>query len=195
MLKFIWKIISTIAVNVWWPFWSNIRWRKSFRNNIGIEEDDIIKSEKKLISKISDLHIALEYKADDASQLFDAINSPSQLYYDYKKNNNIKDDCDGFHALVFHILYNSKIECYLMTANAIGCGHCICLCKYNNKWHVIDYSHYEDGYDTAAEAIEMYNKIYPVRYKCKEVAYNGFVTYDYEKGRFKAISKKYLDKR
>lgn len=44
-----------------------------------------------------------EYTPDGPSQLFDAMRPPAYCYKEYKQGK-LRDDCDGFHSALYHIL-------------------------------------------------------------------------------------------
>ena len=178
------KFFGDIAM-LWWCFWSNIRFRKAIRNNYGIIIEDKVNNLNEIKALVKRLYKKFKWTADGPDQLWDAITPPSQTYNHYLAGE-LKDDCDGFHSLVYYCLYNNEIECYLLTANAakFSDGHCILLFKYNGKWRVNDYTRVYNGFDTPVEAIENYNEIFPEMYDTKEVVYNGLISYDFNKGKF-----------
>lgn len=45
----------------------------------------------------------------------------------------LKDDCDGFHALVYHCLFNCDINCCLLAVESPKGSHCVLLFKYGDK--------------------------------------------------------------
>lgn len=92
-----------------------------------------------------------------------------------------------------HCLRHSGIECYLLSAVAVGGGHCVLIFKFNDKWYVNDYTSVYDGFERAEDAIYDYNEIYAKVYKTKSyVVYNGIVDYDCTTGKFKALKIKDL---
>ena len=164
---------------IWWCFWSSIRFRKAIRDDIPLKEEDKVKTLKDIKFLVNRLYSKFTYTKDGVDQLGDAITPPPQNYQ-YYLNGELKDDCDGFHSLVYHCLHGSGIECYLLTVTAEGAGHCILLFKLNNKWYTIDYTSVSKGYDTAEIAVQSYNEIFPVKYKAKSlVLFNGLVGFNY----------------
>lgn len=138
------------------PAWSNFRWKNSIRTNVEVEEsitslEDIAKVARKVYS-------TFEYTYDDVSQLFDSIVPPGQAYTNYK-HQNFKDDCDGFHACIYHILQAKGIPVYLLTiiTKPFTRSHTINMFYINNKWYILDYYNiYKDGYVYAEDAIDNY---------------------------------------
>lgn len=181
-----WKIISDIAIS-WWCFWSNIRFRKSIKENIEIKKEENIKTIDDILTLVFKLYQKFKWTKDGFDQLFDAITPPPQNYQHYL-DGLLKDDCDGFHSLVYHILYNNNINCYLLTANAINGGHCILLFKLNNLWYINDYKKIYGGKEDVKEIIQEYNQIFSKNYKTKEVLFNGLVSYNYENKRFHKVN-------
>lgn len=180
------KLIGELSM-YWWCWWSNYRFRKCIRSNIGTESMDKVGTLDDLKELVKRLYHSFIWTADGIDQLGDAITPPPQNYAIYLEKP-LKDDCDGFHALVYHCLYNSGIECYLLTANPKkpSEGHCILIFYLDGKWYINDYNRVYEGFDTAIEAIRNYNEIYVEKYKCSgPVVYNGLIEYNYEEGKFK----------
>lgn len=179
---------------IWWCFWSQIRFRKSVKNNIGINEEDKVTNLKTLKSLLNRLYSKFTYTKDGIDQLNDAITPPPQNYQ-YYLNGEVKDDCDGFASLVYHCLYNSNIQSYLLTVQSKESGHCVNLFKYKDKWYISDYNSISKGFITPTECIESYNKSFPLKYDKtvkSEVVFNGIVSYVYNLGCFKIIDLKNL---
>ena len=56
----------------------------------------------------------------------------------------------------------------------------------DGKWYVNDYTKIYPGFNTMQEAIDDYNKNYPIKYKIPgKVIFNGLVEYDYVSEKFK----------
>ena len=108
----------------------------------------------------------------------------------------LKDDCDGFHALMLNCLRANDIECYLLTVTAWRNGHCVLVFNLNGLWHVADYDTVYSGHKELQEAIDRYNVEYPKVYNInQEVFYNSLVDYDYAKGKYKITSVKKIMKK
>jgi hypothetical protein len=60
----------------------------------------------------------------------------------------------------------------------------------HDKWYMIDYTRVYQGEETLQKAIDAYNKVFVKKYSgCKtEVLYNGFLGYDYKKGKFRMVN-------
>lgn len=196
--KKILNIGATFTNQVWWPMWSNYRWRNSTRHNIGIEHEDEVKDLNDLQKLLEKFLKKFKWTKDGVDQLYDSITPPPRNYERYREGL-LDDDCDGFHSLVYHCLYNSNIECYLMSVCAVKSGHCVLVLRFNEKWHVVDYGTIYGGYKDLNEAIENYNETYQAIYHTQtEVFFDGLLSYNYMIGKLqsesiKKINAKYLD--
>ena len=187
-LKKILNIGATFTNQVWWPMWSNYRWRNSTRHNIGIEHDDEVKNLQDLEKLLEKFLEKFKWTKDGMDQLYDSITPPPRNYERYREGL-LDDDCDGFHSLVYHCLYNSGIECYLMSVCAVKSGHCVLVLRFNEKWYVVDYGTIYGGYDDLNEAISCYNEAYHIIYHTKtEVFFDGLLSYNYIDGKFHSES-------
>ena len=185
---FLIKIFSPFANEVWWPMWSNIRWNKVVKD-CEVFEEDRVKNVTEIRRLAKKLYAKFEYTKDGADQLFDAIVPPAQNYLHYL-DGSIKDDCDGFHSLMYHCVNKSGFESYLLSVVSNGGGHCVLVFHANNKWHVNDYTTVHVGCDTLKEAVEKYNEKFLTNYvksEDGEILYNGFIHYDYETGKFRSV--------
>ena len=185
-IKFFGDIITSC-----WCIWSNIRFKQAERNSTAIIDDDKIESLSDIKFIARRAYENFTWTQDGIDQLGDAI-VPPPCAYKQISDGKLLDDCDGFHAAMYHILSAHKIECYLLTATAFGGGHCLLIFKFNNKWRILDYTKIYDSAETAQEAIERYDQVYPKIYSTKPVFYNGIVSYNYETGKYKALSVSYL---
>ena len=174
----------------WWCFWSGIRFRKMDRFSKDINEEDKVSTIDDIQNVINKINSKFEYTKDDITMLFDAILPPRESYKRYTEGK-LKEDCDGFHSAVYHVLQSCNIESYLMAVNAKGFGHCVLVFNLDKMWHVLDYTTIHDGYLNLETSIFTYNKQVPIHYGIKnEVFYNALISYNYEKGKFKYESLK-----
>lgn len=183
------KFFGDIAISLW-CWWSNYRFRECIRSNIGTEPEDKISTLQDLKALVKRLYDGFIWTADDITQLGDAITPPPQNYAIHL-DRPLRDDCDGFHSLVYHCLYNSGIDCYLLTVTPkkINDGHCVLLFYLDGEWHVNDYTKVYQGFKTPEEAIKDYNKIYLEKYDCTgPIIYNGLVEYNYASGKFSRVT-------
>lgn len=187
MIKKLYSFLCKFAITIWWPTWSNFRWRNAIKYNLALKTDDRINSLSDISIILKRVYYIFKYTKDPLNQLWDSIVPPPQNYLNYV-NNNLADDCDGFHSAVYHILAGNNIICYLMTANSINSGHCVLIFCYLNNWYIVDYTSIYGPYETVNLAVEKYNSVYIRKYNSKPVLYNGFIEYDYKDGKFKSIS-------
>lgn len=185
-MKVLVKLFGDIITSIW-CMWSNYRFKNVERFSKELEEDDRVSTYKDIQELVIKLYGCFIWTADGIDQLGDAITPPPQNYKTYLERP-LKDDCDGFHSLVYHCLYNSGIKCYLLTANPIGEGHCVLAFTLNDLWYVIDYNKIYGGYTKLQDAINRYNKEFMIVYKAKEPIYNGLVEYNYEDGKFRRVN-------
>lgn len=191
LAKFLGKIFCHLFVRFWWVYWSNFRYRKTNRFNTEIKEEDNVTTLKEVKDLVKRLYSKFKYTRDGLTELGDAIVPPPQNYQ-YYLDGEVKDDCDGFHSLVYHCIARSGHKCYLLSVLTVGAGHCVLLFKLNNKWYVNDYTKVYKGFDTPQEAIADYNERFVDIYDGPktEVYYNMIIEYNYEKGKFKNTSLK-----
>ena len=183
------KLLGNLIISLWCR-WSNHRFRECIRSNIGTEPTDKVGTLQELKALVERLYSCFIWTADDISQLGDAITPPPQNYAIYL-DRPLRDDCDGFHSLVYHCLYNSGIDCYLLTVTPkkFTDGHCVLLFYLDGKWHVNDYMNIYEGFETPEEAIEDYNKLYFTEHKdLGPIVFNGLVEYNYVSGKFNRTS-------
>ena len=181
--KFFLDIINRI-----WVHWSNLRYRRCVRHSTDIHVSDKVYSIEDIKIKVNMLYEEFKYTKDGIKELGDAVLPPCEAYSRYLKGT-FKDDCDGFHSLVYHCLSNSGVTCYLLTViTGLSKNHCVLVFNFKNKWYVNDYTSVYGGYDSLEKAIEDYNSTYSIHYRAKKVKYNCFLRYDYLKGKFKFIN-------
>lgn len=191
MNKFI-EFFGNITVD-WWCFWSNARFKDAEHFNKEVDIEDSVYNFYDIQQLVRKLYANFEWTADDITELWDAMTPPPENYKIWKQEK-LKDDCDGFHSLVYHCLKNSGLDCYLFCVNAIGGGHCVLLFKYNDKWYVNDYTKIYEGFKLPIAAIEDYAAKYKDKYKLKsDVFFYGVVKYDYEDGKFHRVKLKDLE--
>lgn len=180
------KLIGNIIIN-WWCWWSNYRFRGTRRLDKYVQDCDKVSDLNSIKQLVKRLFAKFEWTADGIDQLGDAVTPPPENYNKYL-NAPLRDDCDGFHSLVYHCLKNSGIECYLMTVNPLrGGGHCVLIFNLWGKWYVNDYNQVYMGHVNPQDSVNDYNKMYTLYYKTGEVVYNGFVSYDYTEGKFRRV--------
>lgn len=182
LVKFFGDIVTSI-----WCSWSNTRFKQAERFDTTLEKDEIIQDIFGVTRTAREIYNNFEWTKDGIDQLGDAIVPPPQNYRNLK-NAKLKDDCDGFHSALYHYMYNSGYECYLLSVVAIDGGHCVLIYKdESNKWRVVDYKKVYESFCDMSAAIEDYNTHYQKVYKLKAPFYNGLVLYNYVTGKFSRV--------
>lgn len=179
------KFINNIKNRVW-VHWSNFRFRKCERFNDKISEEDKVNNDYKAADLVKKLYSKFNYTKDGFDQLWDAVLPPPEAYKRYQQGL-LKDDCDGFHSLVYQCLNGSYISCLLLVVTSPKSGHCVLLFNLNNVWHICDYKNIFRVEGKIGNVVEEYNKYYSLHYKTKPVKYNCFIAYNYHKGKFKFL--------
>ena len=197
MANFFLKIcaaVAYVATRFWWIHWSNFRWRKALRQACETLSEDKAITTNEVKDLAAKLMTRFVWTRDSWDQLFDSILPPPQAYKTYL-HGKLTDDCDGFHSLLYHCLKQSGRECYLMTVNALGAGHCIILLHNSGAWHIIDYKHVYDGCDTAQEAAQKYLDIFQELYNSRSKAFfHSYAAFDYVRGKFVFLKRKEVEK-
>lgn len=127
------------------PFWSKIRWckkRQVVSREVSEQVTSDISSVRSLCSKVCS---RFEWTMDDISQLFDSLRPCEYLYQLYCNANYddpLKDDCDGYHSLIYHILHENGFDCCILTivTNPIRDSHTMTLYKVNGCYYLINYT-------------------------------------------------------
>lgn len=185
IIEFFYKIICAFCNYIWWPIWSNIRWKKESKIVIEFDPNDKISKFDDIGLLCRRLYSNYEWTKDGIDQLFDSICPPQYNYFRYKTGK-LKDDCDGFHALVYYCLKQSGVNCYLLSVCSLGSGHCVLLFEYDDGWYVVDYYSVMSPSFTAADAIKKYNKVFSEKYHARPVIFNALLSYNFDKNKFSA---------
>jgi len=123
--------------------------------NIGIEEKD------KVTTSVEDLIYKVSQNFTYQNELGEKIKTPSQAYYEYL-NGGLKDDCDGWVSLAYHILENNGADCYFSAFQTKqwekkNIYHCVLVFNYSNDWYVSNYGLvYKHGEETKEETLKHY---------------------------------------
>lgn len=183
------KFLYTIQNKIWIR-WSNIRFKKVERFSERIAPEDIVNDTDDILRLAKKIYKNFKYKSDGADQLWDAVLPPCYAYKQYKNKDVFKEDCDGFHALLYHCLVQSSIESYLMSVQTKKSGHCVLVFRLERIWYVIDYDSIYQAGRSLSEMIDNYNSVYSNHYEENKlkVKFNGFYSYNYKKGKYKMIN-------
>lgn len=185
--KVVVKVAQSFANDAWWPLWSNVRWtNERAAGSSKVNAEDKVRNITEARALVRKLYSRFQWTKDGADQLWDSICPPPYNYDRYKKGI-LKDDCDGFHSLAYHCIYNSGFKnTYLLSVvTGLSGGHCVLLFKMGSYWYVNDYDVIYGGYTSAKKAVSAYNAIYENKYRPKEkVNFNSTISYNYSKKKF-----------
>lgn len=196
MKKKIIKLGCYIANKFWWIPWSNFRFRKEERHSIEVWKCHSITTMNDILKIAREMYKNFEYTNDGADQLWDAVCPPPYAYIKITASGKLKEDCDGFHSLMYHILSCNNIPCYLTIVYAKKAGHCVLFFKYNEEWCILDYTSLFIG-TSLEDVLNHYNKSFVTKYSAKsDVLFNCFLGYNYKKGKYyMAKPEKEIEKR
>lgn len=172
-----------VANRLWWPTWSNIRWYGKRSASATFQTEDKATTLAQIKTLVKKLYSKFDWTADSWTELWDSVCSPGYNYQRYR-NGILKDDCDGFHALVYHCLQQSGItKCYLLSVIKGTGGHCVLIFKLGTAWYVNDYDTVYGSYASYSAAISAYKTIYINNYEggSGKVSYNSLMRWDYSK--------------
>ena len=124
------------------------------------------------------------YTYDDIAVLFDAMHKPAQAYYDYM-HNNFYDDCDGYHAAIYHILSMNDYTSFLLTylPTDIKQAHTVCyFIGDDNRYYLVDYKRIYVG-ETIHECLAELADDRKI-----EICFYNTVVFDYEANKYRIVS-------
>lgn len=132
--------------------WSAFRYRKDIKES---KIEKTVQTPLDVGMLAQDVRNHFTYKRDSIWDLGDTMRSPAQCYESYKIGA-LVDDCDGFHAALYHAVAESGHNAELATvASPIpGQGHTILLYQIGNRWGYKDYTSGDFGWKTRDELIE-----------------------------------------
>ncbi len=133
MFKFMFDSILKSRVK-----WSNLRNKK---NIIDCPVDEVITRPVDLVKVAKNINSHFTYKYDGLSELFDSMRFPAQCYSDFKQGS-LTDDCDGFHAALYHVAEKNGYDSYLLTyiPTDLMKSHTVLLVKHEDYYYVFDYN-------------------------------------------------------
>ena len=126
------KFLAMVWLECLRNFWSNLRWcahRKDTTKEIPTVNAD------NLNSTLREVYNNFEWTMDDWTQLFDSMRPAPYVYNLYfgaeNTKTDFKDDCDGFHTVIYHILKNNGYDVALITVatKPIKNSHTMCAIK------------------------------------------------------------------
>lgn len=117
--------------------WSNT---KNKRNLVDMPIVELINTPKELETISKKLYKNFYYTYDNIDQLGDSQRFPAQCYKELK-DGCLKDDCDGYHAALYHIANKRGIKCYLLTyiTKSLVDSHTVLLMHYGGRYYKLDY--------------------------------------------------------
>ena len=153
--------------------WSNLRNKKNI-TECPVEEK--ISKPLFIVNIARQMYTKFTYQYDGPTELFDSMRFPAQCYTDYK-NGLLKDDCDGFHAALYHVAESNSYDSYLLTyiPTKLSKSHTVLLIKHNNYFYVDDYTTIYK-----CESIEKVIERLENKHNIKILCYN-FVKFDKDK--------------
>lgn len=160
------------------PIWNNFRFRKSIKEYIPLSNE--LNTIGDLQERVGELYKSFTYKYDDISMLFDAIDTPPQCLF-YLENSTLKDDCDGYHAAIYHLVTHrvenaSNIKLITVVTKPFTNSHTMCVFDLNDKTFLADYQKVIEiqGYSDALDHMKQAYSTKPIYYHLN--------TWDAEKG-------------
>ena len=186
------KFLAMVWLECLRNFWSNLRWcthRKDTTKEIPTVNAD------NLNSTLREVYNNFEWTMDDWTQLFDSMRPAPYVYNLYfgaeNTKTDFKDDCDGFHTVIYHILKNNGYDVALITVatKPIKNSHTMCAIKEKIEengvektvYRIVDYTSLRGPYTSLQDFVDDYR--YPVRYWKLD-------QWDYNKKKFRKVSKK-----
>lgn len=158
-------------------YWSNFLNSTKYIPNAEVKERIATVQSINIFAK--KLYNYFSYKIDSASVLFDSIRSPQECYQEYLDGKLI-DDCDGFHAALYHAATSGNFDCYLLTriSEKISQSHTTLVVKYNNKYYLYDYNKMNIC-NSSANIINTADGM-----NNSKTRYYNFVQYNYDLGKY-----------
>ena len=177
------KVLCELWLDVIKPSWSKLRWKyNDNKYNFDIEIEKTLNGIEKLAKSV---YSVFEWTMDGVSQLFDAYRHPYQCYNDYitalQTGKKIKDDCDGFHTVLYYILEQNQIPSGLLTIvdKNITQSHTVCIFYLNFKYYIIDYDKIYNGYTSLDNCVTNY-----ILQKKYNYLYSTIHKFSYDKNKF-----------
>lgn len=189
------KFFAYIWLNWLKPIWSKMRWSKY--NKIKSDSNGFCSDDINQIRNMSrEVYSKFEWVMDNFTQLFDSYRPIPMIYNEYIDatitGKVFKDDCDGYHSCIYHILQNVEtLDCAIITlvTKPMSQSHTMCVfTKIENnekRYYLVDYNNIFGGFNSAQEIVDDY-----IKRRNIPVRYWNLQKYNYEKSKFYTISKK-----
>ena len=168
--------------------WSNFYWKRIKRaaTDYPIADEDLRygdESAEEYICRIDrKVMDAFDYKHDGAEELGDSVPPPAEMYRQMSEGH-FADDCDGYHACLYHLADKNGIFCRLLSVlSAVNKrGHCVLLyLNRNGTWHIHDYL---NDYEIEGDRDELIYNVYGEKYGGTIMVFES--EYDYDKGKWR----------
>lgn len=171
MLKLICKLWLRFRV-----YWSNLKNKNDLKD---CDVDGVFETPASIAEWMNRFYHNFEYTPDGWEDLFDSMRFPAECYQRITSKV-FRDDCDGYHAAMYHIAKKKGFECCLLTyiPTEIKEGHTVVLIKYLNRYWILDYNKVLVN-NTLKEVLDDTLR----RRKVELVAYN-LVDFDYDKSKY-----------
>jgi len=122
--------------------WSNFRFRKSLKEYEPLYPE--IQNLQDVMKATKELNKNFHYEYDDITMLFDAMDTPPSCLY-HLETDGLKDDCDGYHAAMYHLLHKrcdsaSSIALITIVTKPFTESHTMCVFEMDSQLYLIDYS-------------------------------------------------------
>lgn len=139
-------------------FWSKIRWCGK-RKIKAVPCTESLTSLGDIRQMCKTVYRSFEWTMDDISELFDSF-APVEYLYNYYRDSEeaaekFKDDCDGYHSVIYHILTQCGYDAALLTiaTSPISKSHTMTLFKLDGKYYLVNYTSIIEYNTTDIQAI------------------------------------------
>lgn len=171
-----------LLANLWLKlrvYWSNY---KNKKNIVNLYVEEKVHSPYELTKWAHEWYKNFEYTYDGIEDLFDSMRFPAECYYRIKTSI-LKDDCDGFHAALYHIAIESHLVAYLLSYvdSKIINSHTVIIIKYLGRYWLIDYDSM-----IVDDTLEDLLKKQENRRKIEIIAHN-LVEFDYDSAKYRIV--------
>ena len=162
-------------------YWSNLINRDDIVN-YPLKEEDICFTLADLRKVAERLKDNFKYVYDRPKELFDSMRFPAQCYKDFCCGE-LKDDCDGFAATLYHVAISSGLEGYLLTyiPEDLTKGHTVFVLKKRYLIAIFDYTDVCVS-DNFKSVFNIYLSKNNINLKCYNIS-----AFNYEKGKYQIV--------
>lgn len=181
---------------IWRPFrtfWSNFYWEhiKHAKTDCAIAGEHLRhgdESAEEYLCRIDDIVMdAFTYKHDGVEELGDSVPPPAEMYSQVVQDGFFSDDCDGYHACLYHLAYKNSVDCELLSilSGKNKWGHAVLTyTDEDGKYHIHDYKRDYCGNDLNTLIKTVYSDV------CGGVMLVFESKYDYRLGKWHNVPRK-----